>query len=226
MWNQFRRRWVALGCLPLLALLAGCNYLGPAGAVIANAFPNKVAAQYKGLQGQSVAVMVWADRGIRIDNPYLQGNIAAGIQEKLKALQKSDDPPELKGTTFPISPASVVRYQEDHPEIETMPIEETAARFTVTRLIYIEVSNFSTQSEASLLLSRGTMTGNVKVVEIANGKAKVAKYTEDITVSFPKDSPKEGMPNGDHYKIYQGTLDAFTTEVVYRFYDHEPPDDD
>ena len=222
--KRLARLAMVVGCCAIPLMSGGCNILGPVAAVGAKAFPNKIAAQYKGLAGQSVAVMVWAERGIRIDNPNLRQDICGGLLEKLKILQKEEKPPELEKTTFPVSAAVMSAYQTNHPEIEDAPITETASKFAVNRLIYIEVTDFTTVVDATGLLFRGSMTGTVKVVEIADGKTKLAKYTEEITVKFPKNSPNEGEPNANERKIYQGTVDIFTSELVNRFWDHDPED--
>jgi hypothetical protein len=213
-----------------LLVAGGCNVLAPVGAVIGKAVPQTVEAAYKGLANQSVVVIVWADRGIRTDNPDLQLDLATGLEQKLKTVQKDDKPRELIGTTFPVRADSVARFQEDHPEMEYEPIDQTAIKFNTmfkaTRLIYIEVSDFSTRSESSLSLHLGNLTGSIKVLEMDNGTAKEAFKESDIHVSFPKDSPPEGLPIGSDYKIYQGTLDLFTTQLANRLAAHEAEDED
>lgn len=211
--------------LALLSCVGGCNAFGPIGAVVAHAIPRTREAAYKKLAHQTVGVMCWADQGIRADNNYIQIDIAAGVEQKLKAKQATDKPKCLEGATFPIAPTVIAQYQEDHPEIEGLPITETAAKFNLTRLVYIEVTQFATRSAASLQLYRGTLTGNLQVVEISKtGVAKVAYRENDIKISFPKDTPTDGLPNGNDYKIYTGTIDKFTTEIVHRLapYEEDP----
>jgi hypothetical protein len=228
----FGRFAIAAGLLISL-MVAGCNVLGPVGGVIGQAVPQMVAAEYAGLAHQRVAIMVWAEPGIRTDFPYLQLDLAAGMQEKLKKLQTDEKPKELEGAEFPVRADTMALYQEDTPQLEAMPITDLALKFNadaksqnVDRLIYVEVSDFSTRSEASLDLYKGNITGSLKVVELKDGKAKVA-YTsqDDIKATYPKDSPAEGMPEGSDAKIYQGTLDAFTTELSHRLYTYEKEPD-
>ncbi|HEX8323114.1 MAG TPA: hypothetical protein VF595_04295, partial [Tepidisphaeraceae bacterium] len=57
----------------LLLGLSGCNVLG---ALAAKAPRPDVDAAYKGLAGQTVGVMVWADRGTQIDFSRLQLDVA------------------------------------------------------------------------------------------------------------------------------------------------------
>src|SRR5260370_13871504 len=81
-----------------LPLLGGCNVIG----VFAQVLPvSDVAPAYSGLKDQTVGVMVWADRGSRIDFPTLQADIARGITTKLSDIsnpkEKKKVPPELTG---------------------------------------------------------------------------------------------------------------------------------
>jgi hypothetical protein len=206
-----------ISCLPLSS---GCDTIGAIGGVVAQAVPHYTDAAYKGLPGQTVVVMVWVDRGIKLDNPDLQISVAAGLQGKLIDIQATEHPDALKGTVFPVRAATVIRYQDDHPEIENEPLTATAAKFDATRLIYVEVTSFETRSEA-VELFRGSMRGNVKVLEMKDGTAKQVFAENDIEVVFPKDSTKEGTTIGTDYKFSQGTVDAFTDQVARRFYRSE-----
>jgi hypothetical protein len=207
----------AVLCLPVLN---GCDTIGAIGGVVAYALPHYTDAAYKGLAGQTVVVMIWVDPKIKMDNPDLQISVAAGLQDKLIDVAKTEKPKALQGTTFPIRAGTVVRYQEDHPEIENELLTTTAAKFDASRLIYVEITEFDTRSQA-VELYRGSMKGNLRVLEMKDGTAKQAYAESDIEIQYPKDSPKEGLPVGTDYKIGQGTIDAFTNEVAKRFYRHE-----
>jgi hypothetical protein len=210
--------------LPLLATAGGCNIVG-AGAVLASkVVPQKVDAQYKGLAGQSVGVMVWCERGIRIDYPTIQLDCATGVQNKLRQAQESKVK-ELKETNFPVQPASIARYQAQYPQTQSRPITEVAPHLGnktgLTRLIYVEIEGFSTRPAPGVELFRGSMVGSLKVLEIKDGKARSVYEESDVHASFPRKSPEEGTPNANDAKIYVGTLNEFTTEVVKRFITHE-----
>lgn len=219
------RGTLTLGVLTLLLSLAtGCNLIG-AGAVVANRLvPVKVPPQYKDLGGQSVGVMVWADRGLRIDYPNMQLDSATAIQNKLLVAQQAESK-ELKLTKFPVKPASIARYQADNPQSQSMPITDVAprlaARTGLTRLIYVEVDWFTTRPAPGVALFRGSMSGSLRVVEMKDGKARTVYEESDVRAVFPKKSPEEGTPNADDYRIYLGTVNEFTTEVVKRFITHE-----
>jgi hypothetical protein len=203
-------------CLfPLLC--AGCAVLGVAAYKLSP--PPTIDPVYIGLENQSVGVMVWADRAIRIDWPTLQLDLANSVQTKFQEDQKKKkEGAALVGTTFPVLPASIVRYQKDHPEIEAMAITDVAPKLGVTRLIYIEMEEFSTRSEQTMSLFRGMAKATVKVIEVTpDGAARVAHEVNNVAAVFPPKSPPEGIPAAGDARIYAGTIDAFATEIVHLY---------
>src|SRR3954451_7652527 len=88
----------------LLSFLQGCSILGVAAYKLAP--PPTIQPKYMGLENQSTGVMVWADRGLRIDWPTIQLDLANGVQKKLTDFQKAGkrEAKTLGGTTFPVLP--------------------------------------------------------------------------------------------------------------------------
>ncbi len=203
-----------------LLSISGCEQGGAVAGLIAQAIPRRIDAAYKGLANQNVIVMVWMDRQMRYDYPDVQLDIAASLQGKLINEAATEKPDCLKGTVFPVLASTVVRNQQDHPEWDNQSITTTAAQFDGTRLIYLEVKDFSTHAGA-LELYRGTLKADLKVVEMKDGKAKITFVENDIAVNYPKGTPADGLPIGTEYSVAQGTIDAFTTEAAKRFYPHD-----
>jgi hypothetical protein len=210
--------WVVVLFLCAALCASGCAALG----IAANAFPQNVAPKYAGLAGQTVAVMAWADRGLRIDWPTIQLDLASAVQAQLKAQQTSKSK-ELKDTRFPLEPRSVARYQADHPENEALPVNEFAAQLGVTRLIYVEIEQFSTRSEMAVEMFRGAVSANLKIVEIdPNTKVVRVAYEEaNVRAIFPPKSRPEGLPVGRDDVIYTNTIKALAKEIVDRLVTHE-----
>ncbi len=202
-----------------LIFVNGCAALG----VAAHAMPPAtILPAYDGLAGQTVGVMVWADRGVRIDFSSIQVDLANAVQKRLAAAAPKAK--QLKGTNFPVQPASIVRYQQDHPEIEGSPIASVAPKLGVSRLIYIEIENFATRSDLSTDLYRGTAAASVKVVEVSGAVGKDSFGESGIKIAFPPKAPREGIPNVGDYKIYAGTIDSLATQIANRFLPHEEED--
>src|SRR5438128_567089 len=83
--RQLWRMGVGSGLLGIL-LLSGCAPLGFVAAKVVP--PAKIKAAYGGLQNHSVGIMVWADRGLRIDYPRMQLDAANSLQMKLQLAQQ------------------------------------------------------------------------------------------------------------------------------------------
>ena len=208
-----------------LMSLTGCNVIGIVGTVIG---PPDTGAAYTKLKGETVGVLVWADRGARLDYPSLQADIAKSLTSKLSELTKPKNPKtkpreEMVGIQY-LNPMSIVRFQEDHPEFDGLPAQDVAVRLGVTRVIYIEVKDFRTHSTESPDIFKGTVTGSVQVVEVTPGANKVATigYSDpSLDVNYPPDRP-EGIPYGDvsTQMIYDRTIDQFTTEISMLFFRH------
>ena len=205
----------------LFSLTSGCTLLGVAAYKLSP--PETVQPKYMGLENQSAGVMVWADRGLRIDWPTLQLDLANAVQSRLVEYQKANkrEAKTLAGTSFPVQPKSIVRYQMDHPEIEAMPIEEIAPKLTVKRLIYVELHDFATRSDEQLALFRGTGNATVKLVEVRDGAARTAFEQNNVQAVFPPQAPPEGIPNAGDQRIYTGTVDALATEIARLFVQYQ-----
>ncbi len=213
---------VSVVALLIVPSLSGCAIF----AQVAQALPQVQPPKYANLADQTVAVVVWAEEnGVRIDWPNIHMDTAQMIQSKLLQQQATEKPKELKLTRFPLSPASVARFQEENPDSAAQGIAEMAPRLGVSRVIYVEIRGFQTRSEAANDLFRGTLTGSVSVVEVSNGKGRTAFTDDTLKIQFPRISPDEGLPNLGDFAVYHGTLDGFTTEVVKRFVPHgDDPD--
>jgi hypothetical protein len=210
--------------LLLLVCLSGCDLAGVAASKLLP--PQKILPAYKGLLGHSVGIMVWADRGLKLDYPSVQLDIASGLQNKFHLAQTIGKSKDLLGTTFPVKPESIVKYQQTYPQIDAMDITDVAPKIGPQRLIYIEINDFSTRPDPQVELYRGTMTASIKVLAIVGGKAKVVYTDNDVRAIFPKTSGEDGIPNVGDYPIYRGLTDAFTTEAIHRFVTYESEDDD
>ena len=203
----------------LLLLSGGCEIPG---AIAGKVLPaDTIQPKYVGFAGQSVGVMVWTDRGIQIDYPTLGLDLANSIQNKLAADTKKE---ELKNSYFPYQPASIARYQADHPAMDFKEVAEVAPKLGVSRLIYVEVDDFATRAVASVELFRGSMTTTIKVVEVDGNDARIAYEENEIKAVFPPKVPADGTPDGDDVRFYAGTVDAMSTEILHRLVSYEDED--
>ncbi|HMO25849.1 MAG TPA: hypothetical protein PKB10_06230 [Tepidisphaeraceae bacterium] len=219
--KYLRRVGQSLLLTTLLLSIGGCAIFG----ALASKLPEpKTDAAYKGLAGQSVALMVWADDGVRIDWPLLSLDTANALQLKLTEAANAKEK-TVEGISFPNRNDSMLRWQRENPGWAAVPITETALRFRgITRLIVIEYENFGTRSSASMELFRGAATVTLRVVEIQNGQAKIAFEENGIQAFFPRKSREEGVLGGSDQAMYAGVVDLITAEIAKRFVPHYADD--
>jgi hypothetical protein len=199
-------------------LLQGCSLVGfVANAVGGNGTTEQ--ASYKGLAGQTCGVVVWAGDGVVDDYRTIQLDTAKALQIKLEEAAKVDVK-EVTGVTW-IPAEQLLQYQENHLDMTGEAVEEIAPKLGVSRLIYIEIQQFTTHPSDSPDLWRGNMVANVEVVEVDKGKAKIAYTERGISVVSPKNCPIEGLPDLNDTAVYTATLDSFTGELGKRFVPHE-----
>jgi hypothetical protein len=216
--NYFRLLHLTFAIL-LLMSATGCQLLGVAAHALP---PPTIQPQYE-LTGETVGVYVWADRGVKIDFTAIDLDLANAIQQKLAAPTKEK---VMKGTTFPVKPASILRWWKDHPESEGSPITMIAPKLTVKRLIYVELERFVTRSDLSVDLFRGAAEATVRVIEVnEDGTARVAHEQNGVKAVFPKKAPVEGVPNIGDDRIYTGMIDTLSTEVANLFLPHPAEED-
>ena len=214
-------RLLGLCCLGLLLpLTGGCAIIGYASAVIPGPGTK---ARYPGLQGQKVAIMTWADRGVIYDYPMLQSDVSLSVYNKLlQACDPKAKTPELQGTTF-VDPRQTYKFQKNHPEFESRSLAEiapkAAAALGCTRLIWIEIQPFSLYDPRTPVLLKGMATATIRVAEVTGDQVKIAYEEAGLSVEFPKSAP-EGVPPSDAMTptyVYRGLIDELTTQAAVRF---------
>ncbi|HEX8912403.1 MAG TPA: hypothetical protein VF796_08580 [Humisphaera sp.] len=222
-------RRVTLARLGVAVVLAGtaatAGGCGPLALATHALTRQEVQASYAGLKGQTVTVMVTADRGTKIEHPKIQLDIAQSLVAGMKESQNRKAE-ELAGTTFPdkSSPLNVFTYQKMYPQVDYEPITQLAPRFEVSRLIYVEIESFTLNPADVVELFRGELTARVRVIEVTGtgpgATAKVA-FDDKVTAKFPEKAPDAGTPNLDRRTTYLGTVGRFTTETLKRFVAYE-----
>jgi hypothetical protein len=200
----------------LLTTVSGCQYVGVAAETVEG--DASVKASYKGLHDQKVAIMVWADEGITIDHPTVEADISRGLEVKLK--QAADGADEVKKIQW-MRNEDVLRFQDNHPELQSIPPQEIATKLPITRLIYLEVVSLSLHPSDAIDLSRGKIEVNIRVEEVAGSQGKTVYQEDDVSGEYPPKAPPEGVMGLDDETTYRKTVDALTTEVAKRFISHE-----
>jgi hypothetical protein len=89
----------------------------------------------------------------------------------------------------------------------------------LSRLIYVEVNDFTTRSDTAVQLLRGSISANVKVLEIEQGKSKVVYEINNLRTYFPP-KQKDGVIDVPEQAIYAGTVKDMGVQIAQLFYGH------
>lgn len=230
--------------LPVAAALAtatmlatqGCAVLGIA-AVAADTWERTgsslVYAEYDGLIGETVAVIVNTDMSIRMEEPTIDGDIQLLLTARLET------PPDAKGeylgvnagvdpvtgepnpNTVRFVPFTLVRqFQLRNPSWPAWPFEDVAEALGATRLVIVDIYEFRFNEPGNAYLWDGQMSARVSVIEANDSYVDDYAFEREIRVRFPD---KEGVTRNDMSRqVVRGRLvSRFIDRVSWLFYDHE-----
>jgi hypothetical protein len=208
-------RSLAILTLLLLATFAGgCNILGFFGALEAErrrTGETWVEAEYTGLEGQTVAVVVDASREIHMTSPRVVGAI---LTEVIARLENS------AGAESIVSAAEVQSVLYDEPGLLDRTYDEVAARFGVTRLIVIQLDDFRLTEAGNEYVWDGRATGNVIVVEADSYIEDDVRLEHYVNVKYPF-KPNTTVDEMPAEAVALELLRRFSNRVSWYFYRHK-----
>ncbi len=199
---------LCLALLALVLLLGGCEF----GAFIA---PRErtydVKAQYHGLEGKSVAVLVAADEHTLFRFPkapeHTSKAVSGAIQGTVPGVRLAD-------------PRAILKFQRENPWWPTLHYSKIAEELGVQRLIVIDLSDYRTQEPGNAYIWRGVMSGNLAVMEADGSDPDEIAYTQDISVQFPEEGAVGVLDESDE-TMQLGMLKLFSRNVARLFHDHQ-----
>ncbi len=197
--------------LPMLltSTLGGC---GAVSYVLANLAPElpgpKIPAEYEGLTGHTVAVMIYADMNIRFDYPLVREELGRQINQELSTHLKK---------TKTIDEQQVVRYMDGHPSWRADNISDAGRSLGADSVLYVCLTEYTTQERGSLSLSKGRISGEAGVYDALPGKTGedgCRWHRDSVSVTL---NPEPGMfLNRD--QLRQATQALFARQVGRYFY--------
>lgn len=199
-----------------LALAAGLMTNGGcAGAGwLANAVdvdpPTDVTAEYRGLDNQTVAVLVDADLNVQFQHPTLVLDVASLVTRKLAT--------NVPGITM-IDAAQVVDFQNRNIYWNTTPYRSLAKRLGVTRLVVIDIVEFRLHERGNVNVFKGYLNAGVGVAEADGANPNNLTYSTTMASAYPPDQ-RLGAVSADKRLIRLGTITLFCEGVSLKFYDH------
>ncbi len=199
-------------CTVLLAaamLLGGCNILEWPLYVLFGQSTSKVKAEYTGLKNQRIAIIVATGPGINFEYPYARTNVALASAQVIGKY--------VKKAQF-VNQDEIEAFQMENLSWATLPVETIGLKFDATRILYLDLYQFTMHEENSVHLLRGQIRASARVYEI-NGNRK-AVYQTEISVEWPKHGPRP-MSEATLARLQMETIVKFAERLARKFYDHK-----
>lgn len=201
---------VALLAAAFIAL-GGCNIVGYVSQGVAGDGKRTydVDAEYTGLEGKRVAVIVAADEMTLFAQPGLQGRVCRAVTAQL-----GSDIVGIQLTT----PEKVTKFQFDNTYWNTLTYGDLLKRLDVDRLVYIDLSEYSTHEPGNKNVWQGTILGSVSVAAADAVNPNDLVYTNRVSATFPEDA-RIGVLDANDDAIQTGMLRTFSQRVSALFHD-------
>lgn len=208
------RTWACVcGLLAAAGLSAGCTtemarymaYLFHGGD------QRKVKAEFKGLEGKSLAVVVYTDQRTRYEYADLNLTLSAAIGSRIEKNVKN---------VKVVSPARIVRYQDENAYWDEMDKTELGKALGADFVLFVPIEEFATRLPDSAYLYRGRVACEPSVYDVSKPPrdSRVHKF-EKIRVLYPENEPA-GLATENDRKIRAKTEEIFAERLAWKFYDH------
>lgn len=213
------RAALAAGLVLLMLGASGCNIVAIAGLAAENykrSSTHAVAAEYEGLYGKSVAVIVTGDRVLMGSHPTLFMRMNSRICERLLENR------ELTGITGFVPPLMLAEFQITNPNWTAWGYDRLAEELGVERLIIVEMYEYRLTEIGNQYLWDAMAAGRVGVVEADGAVPGEFAFRKEIQVRFPDE---KGLGPEDFPGVQvQANLDKrFVDRVTWLFYEHQEP---
>jgi len=209
-----RRLILLCGLLAAVATSGGCSSAMARwwAYVVAGGREQKVKAEFEGLSGKTVAVVVYTDLRTQYEYPDLNLTLSSAICGRLEKNVKK----------IKIIPATrVVHYQDQNIYWPEMDKTELGKALGANYVIYVPLEEFATRVPDSSYLYRGRVACEPSVYDVSKPprEARVKKF-DKIRVQYPEHEPS-GMVNENDRQIRAETEKRFADRVAWKFYDHQ-----
>ncbi|MBN1764546.1 MAG: hypothetical protein JW860_04750 [Sedimentisphaerales bacterium] len=198
--------------LILLTGATGCNLLEWPVYVLFGQKTEKVQAEYEGLAGgRPAAIIIATEPGVDFDYPEARTNIALALAAAIKS--------HVKDITF-VDQQDVERFQMENLNWATLPMTDIAQKFSATRLIYLDLYQFTMQEENSLHLLRGNIRAALWIYEADGVSPNRPAYSTEITVLYPEHAPIPASQAAAQ-DVENKSIAEFAQKTALKFYDHK-----
>lgn len=169
-------------------------------------------AQYTGLNGQSVAVIVALSDQSEYKYPNARRQLAREITRRIAL--------NVPGVTV-VDPDRILIWQQENPFWTARTPGQLIDALNVDRLIMVEVGEYRVTESGDTNIKRGVISANINVVEADALDPDDYGFTSPLRVSFPDEfRTRVGLVSATADDIQTITVSRFTEDAAGMFYDH------
>jgi hypothetical protein len=197
----------------LLIFILAVSGLGPG----CNPLPSEkrkmvdVPAEYLGLAGQRVAVMVAADGRTLSEYRDAPLRLSQAVTSRI-----AEHVPGIRTTV----PDEVIRFQEANPYWMNLRYGELAEKMGVDKVVLIDLVEYRTHEPGNAYLWQGIITANIGVIDAHAQDPDNFVYYSTVQAHFPRDNGV-GVVDADNESIQLGMIILFSQTAGGLFYDHQ-----
>ena len=198
----------------LAVALAGCQPLAYfAYALLPIPRDKTIEAEFDGLAGHRVAIVVFSDQRTLYEYPRARLSVSAAVAEHLRRNVKDIEV---------ISSLGVIKYQDENIYWDAQDKTKLAKVFGADYLLFITLVEFGTREPGSQSLYRGRVTAEVSVYDssLPERRARVWKG-DSIRIVHPEHGT--GLLEDNDREIRHEAERMFADALVKKFYKHEVP---
>lgn len=197
--------------------LSGCGAVRFLAYLFSPPEPKKtVRADFAGLQGRSVAVVVYADESTRAEYPYPDVRLSVGQQVEARLTE------HVKGVSV-IDSQRVVRYQNQDTDWSSRDRTHLGKVFNADYVLLVSLVRYAMRDPGMLDSYRGRIVAEASLYETATPEADARRwYAADFEAVYPEPSrpPLTHEQAGDlRYRVER----IFAEALVGKFYTHKEP---
>ncbi len=196
--------------------LGGCNVFGWMAQSVHGdkAQQTTKTAQYRGLQGRTVAVLVSASPQTGYSHPHAADAVTQAVSARLvREIDAADV----------IHPRDLDEFRKRNPHWNTLPYSELARRLAVDRVVHIDLSRYQSREPGNAHQWQGVIVANIGVAEAESQDPASFAFATTLEVRYPE-SQRVGVVNANDATIQLGMVSRFSQRVVNLFKDHQIAD--
>ena len=169
-------------------------------------------AEFADLVGQKVAIAIFTNENVAYEYPYarltVSNQVAAELEKRVKKIKV-------------VEPVTVLRYQQENLNWDSMPRTELAKAFEADYLLFISLVEYTAREPNSTDLCRGRIVADASIYQASLPEDRSQVWNAaGISIVHPKDAPV-GRLSREARNLLNETETKFVDALVKKFYKHK-----